>query len=108
MPCWSPLQVSVIRKVEVEIEAALDKLKAATKDLQKGQRDALKLVAEDQKEYAKYAPGMRANAEGQCLWTWTPTCMCGVCSQLCNIKLTWAAVRWWPVDKGRQAEAAAT
>ncbi len=56
MPCCC-LQVSVIRKVEIDLEAALEKLKGAAKDLQKAQREAVKLVAEDQKEYTKYAAG---------------------------------------------------
>jgi hypothetical protein len=56
------MQVSVIRKVEIDLEAALEKLKGAAKDLTKGQRESVKLVAEDQKEYTKYTPGARRDA----------------------------------------------
>lgn len=58
------MQVSVIRKVEIDLEAALEKLKGAAKDLTKGQRESVKLLAEDQKEYTKYTPGAGA---GCCL-----------------------------------------
>jgi soluble cytochrome b562 len=47
----------VIRKVEVEVEAALDKLRGAAKELQKGIRDAVKKVTEEQKELATYVDG---------------------------------------------------
>lgn len=47
----------MIRKVEVEVEAALDKLRGAAKELQKGIRDAVKKVAEEQKELATYVDG---------------------------------------------------
>lgn len=58
------MQVSVVRKVEIDLEAALEKLKGAAKDLTKGQRESVKLLAEDQKEYTKYTPGAGA---GCCL-----------------------------------------
>jgi soluble cytochrome b562 len=46
-----------VRNVEIELEAALDKLRGAAKDLQKGVREAIKLVAEAQKELRNYMPG---------------------------------------------------
>lgn len=51
-----------MRNVEIELEAALEKLRGAAKDLQRGVREAIKLVAEAQKELMTYMPGayMRA------------------------------------------------
>lgn len=46
-----------MRNVEIELEAALEKLRGAAKDLQKGAREAQKLAAEAQKELTKYLPG---------------------------------------------------
>lgn len=48
----------MIRKVEVEVEAALDKLRGAAKDLNKGLRELAKMLADDQKELTKYLPGV--------------------------------------------------
>lgn len=47
----------MIRTVEVEVEAALDKLRGAAKDLNKGLRELAKLLADDQKQLTKYIPG---------------------------------------------------
>lgn len=53
-----------MRNVEIELEAALEKLRGAAKDLQKGAREAQKLAAEAQKELAKYLPGAACVALG--------------------------------------------
>lgn len=62
MPCYrilccAVLQVSVIRNVEIELEAALEKLRGAAKDLQKGVKEAMKLAADAQKDLKQYMPG---------------------------------------------------
>jgi len=60
------VQVSVIRTVEVEVEAALDKLRGAAKDLNKGLRELAKLLADDQKQLTKYTPGRLSCGSHQC------------------------------------------
>ncbi|KAF8072407.1 SMC4 [Scenedesmus sp. PABB004] len=50
-------EVSIVRGVEVELEAALDKVKAANKDLAKSARDLARALAADAAELQKYIPG---------------------------------------------------
>ena len=40
------------------MEAALDKLRGAAKDLNKGLRELAKMLADDQKQLTKYTPGV--------------------------------------------------
>lgn len=60
MLCCAVLQVSVIRSVEIELEAALEKLRGAAKDLQKGVKEAMKMAADAQKDLKQYMPGGQA------------------------------------------------
>jgi soluble cytochrome b562 len=49
--------LKIVRGVEVELETALEKLRAANKDLAKGIRELNKAIAADQQELKKYVPG---------------------------------------------------
>jgi hypothetical protein len=58
------MQAAVVRGVEVEIEGALDKLRAAAKELGRSVRELERKLQADATELKKYAPGEYVECAG--------------------------------------------